>query len=89
MRASADSDRELLEHMLDCISRIREYTHADRQAFFDSKLVQDAVLRNLQMLAESSQRLSDALKSGEPSWQQMASRRRSHGLASIPVCKRE
>jgi uncharacterized protein with HEPN domain len=63
--------------MLECIARIREYTRGDRTVFFDSKLVQDAVLRNLQTLSESGQRLSDVLRSSEPdiSWQRMAGMR--------------
>ena len=41
--------------MLDCLDRIHEYTPAERSRFDASRLVQDAVLRNLQTLAESSQ----------------------------------
>lgn len=52
-----------LEHMLDCIHRINEYVESKEQ-FYDSTLVQDAVVRNLQTMAESSQRLSDSIKSG-------------------------
>jgi len=47
----------LLEHMLDCLRRINEYTGHERARFVGSHLVQDAVIRNLQTLAESSQRL--------------------------------
>lgn len=44
-------------------------------ARFDaSTLVQDAVIRNLQTLAESSQRLSDSIKATEPGcpWRELA-----------------
>jgi uncharacterized protein with HEPN domain len=63
--------------MLDCIARIREYTRGERTIFFGSRLVQDAVIRNLQVLAESSQRLSDELKAGVPSieWRRIAGMR--------------
>jgi len=54
------------DHMLDCIERIHRYTGMDRSRFFDSDLVQDAVVRNLQILAESSQRLSDQFKEQIP-----------------------
>jgi uncharacterized protein with HEPN domain len=47
--------------MLDCIHRINEYVESKEQ-FYDSTLVQDAVVRNLQTMAESSQRLSDSIK---------------------------
>ncbi|WP_277583858.1 HepT-like ribonuclease domain-containing protein [Pelomonas aquatica] len=46
----------LLAHMRDCLGRIHEYTNAERARFEGSRLVQDAVIRNLQTLAESSQR---------------------------------
>jgi len=48
--------------MRECLDRIAEYTNAERKRFDESRLVQDAVIRNLQTLAESSQRLSIELK---------------------------
>ncbi len=50
-----------IEHMLSCIHRINEYVDSKEQ-FYDSRLVQDAVVRNLQIMAESSQRLPDYIK---------------------------
>ena len=55
----------LLAHMRDCLDRIAEYAHGDRSRFDASRLVQDAVIRNLQTLAESSQRLSNESKASE------------------------
>jgi len=46
-----ESDRVLLVHMRDCLYRILEYTNAERSRFDASRLVQDAVIRNLQTLA--------------------------------------
>jgi uncharacterized protein with HEPN domain len=60
-------DRLFLLHVRDCISRVREYVREGRDAFLSSALVQDAVLRNLQILAESTQRLSEAAKAQHPS----------------------
>ncbi len=60
-------DRLYLEHILDCIRRIEDYTEGDKNRFMASPLVQDAVVRNLQTMAESTQRLSDSLKSSNPS----------------------
>ena len=54
-----------IDHMLDCIDRIQEYA-SDEVEFRQSILVQDAVLRNLQVLAESSQRLPESLKDQYP-----------------------
>lgn len=59
-------DRLYLEHILDCIRRIEDYTGGDRNRFMESTLVQDAVTHNLQTMAESTQRLSDELKSSNP-----------------------
>lgn len=53
-------DRVYLKHILRCIARIEEYTAAGRESFFASQLIQDGVIRNLQTLAESSQRLATA-----------------------------
>ena len=56
-------DRLYLIHIKECIERIESYLgNADRQEFFDSTLLQDAAIRNLQVLAESTQRLSDGAK---------------------------
>lgn len=54
-----------VDHRLDCIDRINEYAPAE-SGFRESILIQDAVLRNLQVLAESSQRLPDSLKERYP-----------------------
>jgi uncharacterized protein with HEPN domain len=51
-------DRVYLSHVLRCIARIEGYTAGGRNGFFASHLIQDGVIRNLQTLAESSQRLS-------------------------------
>ncbi|MDH5447253.1 MAG: DUF86 domain-containing protein [Gammaproteobacteria bacterium] len=50
-----------IDHMLDSIQRIDEYVE-NKEQFYDSRLVQDAVIRNLQVMAESSQRLPDEIK---------------------------
>ncbi len=65
MKPDPQSDRVLLEHIRECIERIREYTGSNSDSFYASRLVQDAVVRNLQMLAESTQRLSKPVKETE------------------------
>ena len=89
MKAGPATDASLLAHMLDCIGRIAEYTAFDRQRFQASRLVQDAVVRNLQVLAESSQRLSDAAKAVEPGipWRELAGFRNVlvHGYLGIDL----
>ena len=56
-------DRLYLIHIKECIERIESYLgDTDKQEFLNSTLLQDAVIRNLQILAESTQRLSDGAK---------------------------
>jgi uncharacterized protein with HEPN domain len=59
-------DAVYLQHVLTCIRRIEENTAAGHAAFFASHTLQDAVLRNLQTMAESTQRLSQAGKDARP-----------------------
>jgi len=56
-------DKLYLIYIGECISRIEEYTADGREAFFDDRKTQDAVLRNLHTMAESVQRLSAEMKS--------------------------
>ena len=58
-------DNVYIQHMLESIGRIEEYTQFDKQEFMGSTLVQDAVVRKLQVMAESSQRLSQEMKNLE------------------------
>ena len=84
-----EADRVLLAHMRDCLNRINEYTQGDRARFESSRLVQDAVIRNLQTLAESSQRLSNDIKTSEPQvpWRELAGFRNVivHGYLGIDL----
>ncbi len=66
---SQKDDSVYIEHMRDCIHRIDEYVES-KEVFYDSHLVQDAVVRNLQVMAESSQRLPEEIKHkySEISW---------------------
>ena len=70
-------DRVYLIHILECIERIELYTGAGENEFFADTKTQDAVIRNLQTLAESTQRISPALKMGHPTvdWRNISSLR--------------
>ncbi len=89
MTPSRQGDPVLLAHMLECIERIREYTNFDRSLFEGSRLIQDAVVRNLQTLTETSQRLSDTIKATEPQtpWRELAGFRNVivHGYLSLDL----
>jgi uncharacterized protein with HEPN domain len=78
-----------LEHMRDWVGRILEGTNAERSRFEASRLVQDAVIRNLQTLTESSQRLSDEIKDTEPQipWRELAGFRNVivHGYLGVDL----
>lgn len=79
----------LLEHMSDCLGRILEYTNGERARFEASRLVQDAVIRNLQTLAESSQRLSSEIKGTQPQipWRELSGFRNVivHGYLGVDL----
>lgn len=55
-------DRFYLRHILECIRRIEADTSPGRDEFLKSHTLQDAVLRNLQVLSESTQRISSDTK---------------------------
>lgn len=55
-----------LAHILECIRRVEVNVAGGRDAFFASHTLQDAVLRNLQTMSESTQRLSPAAKGRHP-----------------------
>jgi len=59
-------DRLYLIHIKECIERVITYTEEGKDVFFADTKTQDAVMRNLQVLAESTQRLSDSLKEMHP-----------------------
>lgn len=65
MRSTAESDRVLLLDIPECNERVQEYTREGREAFLATRMAQDALVRNLQTLAESTQRLSAGLKERE------------------------
>jgi len=61
------SDKLYCIHINECIEKIESFIQGiDQKTFKDSTLVQDAVLRNLQVLAESTQRISDKTKQSLP-----------------------
>jgi uncharacterized protein with HEPN domain len=67
-------DHLYLINIQESIERIEEYTQDGKDAFLDDKKTQDAVLRNLHTLAESSQRISNKLKeqSAQVDWRTLS-----------------
>ena len=61
-----DRDQTYIAHMIECIQRIENYVNTDKESFTNTELLQDAVTRVLQVMSESSQRLSDQAKGNCP-----------------------
>ena len=59
-------DSVYLRHILEAIRRIEENTGGGRESFMASHTLQDAVPRNLQTMAEATQRLSAQAKEQQP-----------------------
>lgn len=66
-------EQERLHYIQVSIARIEQYTMGGREAFFREPIVQDAVLRRLETLADATGKLSDALKERHPEipWRQV------------------
>jgi uncharacterized protein with HEPN domain len=67
-------DRVYLLHIQECIDRIEQYTKAGRNMFEATPLIQDGVVRNLEVIGEATKRLSRDLRSLYPHipWRQIA-----------------
>lgn len=70
-------DQVYLQHIHDAIERIRGYTTGGRAAFLASRQVQDAVVRNLEIIGEAVKHLSTTLREQHPDipWQRVAGMR--------------
>ena len=55
-------DRLYLTHIAECIERIREYTAVGKAEFISSRLRQDAVAHNFEIIGEASSRVSKATR---------------------------
>jgi uncharacterized protein with HEPN domain len=67
-------DTVYLRHILECINRIEGNTAEGKDRSMDPHTLQDAIPRNLQTMAESTQRLSNDLKATQPQveWDRVA-----------------
>jgi len=68
-----------LRYIRQSITRIEQYTGGSREAFHSEPIVQDAVLRRIETLADAVNRLSDTLKARHPTipWRQV------HGFRNV------
>jgi uncharacterized protein with HEPN domain len=60
------SQRAYVEHVIECIRRIEEDSASGRDPVFASHTLQDAIVRNLQVLCESTQRIAEPHKQRHP-----------------------
>jgi uncharacterized protein with HEPN domain len=70
-------DRVYLRHILDCIARIGEYTGGGRADFDARPMVQDAVIRNHEVVGEAVKNLSEDFRGRYPDvpWSRIAGMR--------------
>ena len=70
MRFTVNRERDYLHHILECIEAIEQYT-ANRRESLDDPKTEDAVIRRLQVMAESCLRLTDEVTVQHPEvgWQ--------------------
>ena len=58
--------RVYLAHILECIQKIERFTKEGRGRFFQDAMVQDAVLRNFEVIGEAAKRLDEAYRAAHP-----------------------
>lgn len=59
-------DRVYVGHILECITKIQTYTRGGRSAFIADSMIQDAVLRNLEIIGEASTKVSAEYRQNHP-----------------------
>jgi len=62
---------------LERIERIQRFTAAGREAFFNDPLIQDAVMRNFEVIGEAAKRVPDDFRQAHPElpWRSLAALR--------------
>ena len=67
-----------IEHISSCISRIKEYTSGiDEDGFLKNNLIQDAVIRNFEIIGEATKKLNEDFRAkySEIEWKKIAGMR--------------
>jgi uncharacterized protein with HEPN domain len=59
-------DRLYLIHIWECIQRIESYAIEGKSAFLASNMIQDAIIRNFEVIGEAAKHLSSELKQSHP-----------------------
>jgi uncharacterized protein with HEPN domain len=83
-------DSVYLRHILDAVSRIEEYTRGiERRAFIEGHMVQDAVMRQIEIIGEATKKLSKEIRDrhAQIPWKDMAGLRDKliHGYFGVDL----
>jgi len=67
-------DITYIEQILDAIDKIEEYTVDGQAVFINTAMIQDAVIRNIEVIGEVAKRISDDFKNlnSDIPWRKMA-----------------
>ncbi|MCH7487423.1 MAG: DUF86 domain-containing protein [Proteobacteria bacterium] len=70
-------DALYLRHIVDAIERITAYTAGGKDAFMKNTMVQDATIRNLEIIGEAAKQITPEYRGAHPDipWPQMAGMR--------------
>lgn len=70
-------DEVYLHHILEALQRIETYTSGGRGHFESEQIIQDATVRNLEIIGEATKRLTRELRDQNPEvpWSNMAGMR--------------
>ncbi len=58
--------RVYLAHILECIQKIERFTAEGKSRFLQDDMVQDAVIRNFEIIGEAAKRIDDVYRAAHP-----------------------
>ncbi len=71
-------DLVYIDHIKDCVRKIKEFTkQIEENDFAENELIQDAVIRNIEIIGEATKKVSNSFKQTyhEIPWKEMAGMR--------------
>lgn len=84
-----DRDKLYIGHIAECIERIEKYAKPGRDYFMGDTLIQDAVMRNFEIIGEAVRQLSDKTLERTPDipWHRIAAFRNVliHGYMNVDL----